>query len=119
MRTKDGKSRQFAFVGFQTEHEAEEGIKYFNKSYLDTFRITCEIARKVGDPNSPHPWNQYSSKKQEKVIDVGNKTPVLKVPALLVVENIARKYGVSKSDFSDQEADDLAVCIKAKRSLFL
>ncbi|GKU88806.1 hypothetical protein SLEP1_g3024 [Rubroshorea leprosula] len=42
MRTKDGKSRQFAFVGFQTEHEAEEGIKYFNKSYLDTFRITCE-----------------------------------------------------------------------------
>uniref|UniRef100_A0A6N2K351 RRM domain-containing protein n=1 Tax=Salix viminalis TaxID=40686 RepID=A0A6N2K351_SALVM len=39
MRTADGKSRQFAFVGFRTEHEAEEAIRYFNKSYLDTCRI--------------------------------------------------------------------------------
>jgi len=28
-----------------------------------------------------------------------------------VVENLARKYGVSKSDFLDREADDLAVRI--------
>lgn len=40
---RDGKSRQFAFIGFRTEHEAEEAIKYFNKSYLDTCRITCEV----------------------------------------------------------------------------
>lgn len=39
MRTADGKSRQFAFVGFRTEREAEDAIKYFNKSYLDTCRI--------------------------------------------------------------------------------
>ncbi|GLU21418.1 hypothetical protein SLE2022_375600 [Rubroshorea leprosula] len=128
MRAKDGKSRQFAFIGFRREHEAEEAIKYFNKSYLDTFRITCEIARKVGDPNAPHPWSQYSSKKQEKVIDVGNKTPVLKVPALLPrvklkmwandmtiapsanqndhvteKERVAKKEGKKKSVFVDVE----------------
>lgn len=40
---RDGKSRQFAFVGFRTEHEAEEAIRYFNKSYLDTCRIVCEV----------------------------------------------------------------------------
>ncbi|KAG8385072.1 hypothetical protein BUALT_Bualt03G0003500 [Buddleja alternifolia] len=43
MRTKDGKSRRFGFVGFRTEHEAEEAIKYFNKSFMDTCRITCEV----------------------------------------------------------------------------
>ncbi|XP_012835557.1 PREDICTED: multiple RNA-binding domain-containing protein 1-like [Erythranthe guttata] len=43
MRTKDGKSRQFGFVGFRTEHEAEEATNYFNKSFLDTCRITCEV----------------------------------------------------------------------------
>lgn len=43
MRTKDGKSRQFGFVGFRTEQEAEEALKYFNKSYLDTCRIICEV----------------------------------------------------------------------------
>lgn len=40
---RDGKSRQFAFIGFRTEREAEEAIKYFNKSYIDTCRITCEV----------------------------------------------------------------------------
>lgn len=40
---RDGKSRQFAFIGFRTDREAEEAIKYFNKSYIDTCRITCEV----------------------------------------------------------------------------
>ncbi|KAA8544700.1 hypothetical protein F0562_019453 [Nyssa sinensis] len=66
MRTKDGKSRQFGFIGYRTEHEAEEALKYFNNSFMDTCKIACEIARKVGDPNIPRPWSQYS-KKQEKL----------------------------------------------------
>ncbi|XP_038701815.1 multiple RNA-binding domain-containing protein 1 isoform X2 [Tripterygium wilfordii] len=75
MRTKDGNSRQFAFVGFRTEREAEEAINYFNKSYLDTCRITCELARSVGDPNIPRPWSRHSSKNEEKKIsDVTNVT---------------------------------------------
>ncbi|CAA2964808.1 multiple RNA-binding domain-containing 1 isoform X1 [Olea europaea subsp. europaea] len=65
MRTRDGKSRQFGFVGYRTEQEAEEAIKYFDKSFMDTRRITCEIAWKVGDPEIPRPWSRYSLKKQE------------------------------------------------------
>uniref|UniRef100_A0A5B7C6H3 Putative multiple RNA-binding domain-containing protein 1 n=1 Tax=Davidia involucrata TaxID=16924 RepID=A0A5B7C6H3_DAVIN len=68
MRTKDGKSRQFGFIGYRTEHEAEEALKYFNNSFMDTYKITCEIARKVGDPNIPRPWSRYS-KKQEKLAE--------------------------------------------------
>ncbi|RVX02752.1 Multiple RNA-binding domain-containing protein 1 [Vitis vinifera] len=60
----EGKSRQFAFIGFRTEQEAEEALKFFNNSYLDTCRITCEIARKVGDPDIPRPWSRYSLKKE-------------------------------------------------------
>ncbi|KAF5752818.1 multiple RNA-binding domain-containing protein 1-like isoform X2 [Tripterygium wilfordii] len=72
---RDGNSRQFAFVGFRTEREAEEAINYFNKSYLDTCRITCELARSVGDPNIPRPWSRHSSKNEEKKIsDVTNVT---------------------------------------------
>ncbi|XP_059625084.1 uncharacterized protein LOC132268271 isoform X2 [Cornus florida] len=73
MRTKDGKSRQFGFIGYRTEHEAEEALKYFNNSYFDTFRITCEIAHKVGDPNIPRPWSRHSLKKQEKSTEEGKK----------------------------------------------
>ncbi|KAI3864260.1 hypothetical protein MKX03_006093 [Papaver bracteatum] len=67
MRTRDGKSRQFAFIGFRTEQQAEEALKYFNNSYMDTSRITCEIAHKVGDANIPRPWSRHSATKKETV----------------------------------------------------
>ncbi|XP_059446252.1 multiple RNA-binding domain-containing protein 1 [Corylus avellana] len=82
MRTKDGKSRQFAFIGFRTEREAEEAIKYFNRSYVDTCRITCEIAHKVGDPNMPRPWSRYSLKKEGTVTEEGKKLAGAKISSL-------------------------------------
>lgn len=74
MRTKDGKSRQFGFVGFRSEREAEEALKFFNNSFMDTCRITCEIARKVGDPDIPRPWSRHTLKKQEKLTEEKNVT---------------------------------------------
>lgn len=67
MRTRDGKTRQFAFIGYRTEQEADEAIRYFNKSYLDTSRIICEVAQKEGDPNIPRTWSRYSKDKEEKL----------------------------------------------------
>ncbi|XP_010434383.1 PREDICTED: multiple RNA-binding domain-containing protein 1 isoform X3 [Camelina sativa] len=67
MRSIDGKSRQFAFIGYRSAQEAQEAIKYFNKSFLDTSRIFVEIAHKVGDENAPRPWSRISRKKEEKV----------------------------------------------------
>ncbi|CAH8345378.1 unnamed protein product [Eruca vesicaria subsp. sativa] len=67
LRSKEnGKSRQMAFIGFRSEQEAQEAIKYFNNSYLDTFRISVEIARRVGDENAPRPWSRHSLKKVEE-----------------------------------------------------
>ncbi|CAL5030112.1 unnamed protein product [Urochloa decumbens] len=65
IRTKDGKSRQFAFIGFRTNEDAEEALKYFNNTYIDTCKITCEVARKIGDPDAPRPWSRHSLKKSE------------------------------------------------------
>ncbi|KAL6995183.1 hypothetical protein U1Q18_005318 [Sarracenia purpurea var. burkii] len=70
---RDGKSRQFGFIGYRTEREAEEALKYFNNSYMDSSRITCEIACKVGDPSIPRPWGRYSLKKQEELSKVEKK----------------------------------------------
>ncbi|KAK9064342.1 hypothetical protein SSX86_015723 [Deinandra increscens subsp. villosa] len=66
IRTRDGQNRQFGFVGFRSEKEAAEALKFFNGSFMDTCRITCEIARKVHDPDMPRPWSRHSLKKQEK-----------------------------------------------------
>ncbi|XP_061355186.1 uncharacterized protein LOC133299715 [Gastrolobium bilobum] len=66
IRTKEGKSRRFGFIGFRTEHEAQEAIDYFNGTCLDTQKITCEVAQKLGDPSLPQPWSRYSKQKDNK-----------------------------------------------------
>ncbi|KAG9154878.1 hypothetical protein Leryth_026110 [Lithospermum erythrorhizon] len=65
----EGKSRQFGFVGFRSEEEAHDAINFFNNSYFDSCRITCEIARKIGDQDLPRPWSKYSLKTREKLTD--------------------------------------------------
>jgi multiple RNA-binding domain-containing protein 1 len=37
--TKDGKFRQFGFVGFKTEEEAKKAIEYFNETFIDASKI--------------------------------------------------------------------------------
>uniref|UniRef100_A0ACD5YAX3 Uncharacterized protein n=1 Tax=Avena sativa TaxID=4498 RepID=A0ACD5YAX3_AVESA len=65
IRTKDGKSRHLAFIGFRTNEEAAEALEYFNNTYIDTSKITCEVARKIGDPDAPRPWSRHSLKKPQ------------------------------------------------------
>jgi RNA recognition motif-containing protein len=45
--TGDGRSRQFGFVGYRTEAEASRARKFFDKSYINTSRLTVEIAMQV------------------------------------------------------------------------
>lgn len=49
VKTKSGKSRQLAFLGFRTDIQADEAINYFNNTFLETARIIVESAKKIGD----------------------------------------------------------------------
>ncbi|KAL7089774.1 hypothetical protein ACP275_13G203400 [Erythranthe tilingii] len=105
----DGKSRQFGFVGFRTEHEAEEATNYFNKSFLDTCRITCEIAQKVGDPNIPRPWSRHSLKKKENVSEEEERltgSEKEKTTTSSKVSTAVVPQGTSKKSTKDEAIDD-------------
>lgn len=67
IRTKEGKSRQFGFVGYRTEEEAQVAVKYFRNAFLDTCKLSCEVAFKIGDSNIPRPWSRHSQKKEEDI----------------------------------------------------
>lgn len=58
--TKDGKFRRFGFVGFKTEDQAKAALQHFNKSFIDTSKITVDIAKNLGDDSLPRPWSKYS-----------------------------------------------------------
>ena len=39
----DGTSRRFGFVGFKSPQEAERAKKWFNRSFIDSSRVTVDI----------------------------------------------------------------------------
>lgn len=65
LRTKNGKSRQFCFVGLKTPEAAEEVRKHYSRSFIDTSRISVEFAKPMGDNELPRPWSKYSKQKLE------------------------------------------------------
>lgn len=58
--TKDGKFRRFGFIGYKTEDQAQAALQHFNKSFIDTSKITVDIAKNLGDESLPRPWSKYS-----------------------------------------------------------
>nr|XP_060641431.1 probable RNA-binding protein 19 isoform X2 [Anolis sagrei ordinatus] len=60
--TKDGKFRKFGFIGFKSEEDAKAALTHFNKSFIDTARVSVEFCKSFGDPQKPRAWSKHSQK---------------------------------------------------------
>ncbi|XP_035514934.1 probable RNA-binding protein 19 [Morone saxatilis] len=58
--TKDGKFRKFGFVGFKAEDDANKALKHFNRSFVDTSRVTVEMCKAFGDPTKAKAWSKHT-----------------------------------------------------------
>lgn len=59
-------SRQFAFMGFKGEGDAERAIKRFNRSFMGTFKLTVEPAKEIGDNSVlQRAWSKHTKAKEE------------------------------------------------------
>ncbi|CAH1403451.1 unnamed protein product [Nezara viridula] len=58
--TSDGKFRNFAFIGFETEEEASNAIAALDKSFIGTHRIQVETCAGLGGSNKPKAWSKYA-----------------------------------------------------------
>ncbi|XP_075154380.1 putative RNA-binding protein 19 [Haematobia irritans] len=90
--TPDGKFRQFCFIGYQQEDEAQAAIKYFNNSAIQTSRIKVELCAKLGSEDKPPTWSKHSktNKKDSEIKEKKNKDVKPKVPSKL--EEIVQKH---------------------------
>ncbi|KAI8074728.1 hypothetical protein BC940DRAFT_249567 [Gongronella butleri] len=60
MRTSDGHSRRFGFIGYRNNQAAEAALKYFHGTFINTSKIVVEKAVPVGSEAIPRPWSKYS-----------------------------------------------------------
>ena len=72
LKTKDGRSRKIAFVGFQSSSHAESAVSYFDKSFAGTARLAVSLAfstKKKPPIAEFRPWSKHSegSSRNEKL----------------------------------------------------
>uniref|UniRef100_A0A3P9MVY9 Probable RNA-binding protein 19 n=1 Tax=Poecilia reticulata TaxID=8081 RepID=A0A3P9MVY9_POERE len=78
--TKEGKFRKFGFVGFKSEEDASRALKHFNKSFVDTSRVTVEMCKAFGDPTKGKAWSKHTqSSEQDKPSAAASTTDKKKV----------------------------------------
>nr|XP_057926453.1 probable RNA-binding protein 19 [Doryrhamphus excisus] len=75
--TKDGKFRKFGFVGFKSEEDASNALKHFNRSFVDTSRVTVEMCKSYGDSTKAKAWSKHTKTsapdKPSPPTKIGNK----------------------------------------------
>jgi len=49
--TKDGKFRQFAFIGYKSEEQAKLAQSHFDQTFIDTCKICVEQCANLGTYN--------------------------------------------------------------------
>lgn len=64
-KKNSGESRRFAFIGFKDINDAENAVKFFNGSFIDTAKISVELAKSFSDPNVPVSWKDKRKQREE------------------------------------------------------
>ncbi|XP_025831297.1 probable RNA-binding protein 19 [Agrilus planipennis] len=107
--TPDGKFRQFGFVGYQNEKEAEEAIIYFNNSRIKTNKIVVQPCALLGDEGKPKTWSKYTNDrvKDHPPVSVDNENDK-KANKVKIIELLEKK-----------EENNTEACIKKKEKVKL
>lgn len=58
--TKDGKFRNFGFIGYRTEEQASQAKEYFDGTCVNSMKITVQICANLGDEKKPRAWSKYA-----------------------------------------------------------
>ncbi|XP_020803805.1 probable RNA-binding protein 19 [Drosophila serrata] len=66
--TPDGKFRQFCFVGYSSEDEAQAAIRHLDNTCIQTSRVRVESCAALGSESKPQSWSKYA-KDSKKNLD--------------------------------------------------
>ncbi|XP_028162960.1 probable RNA-binding protein 19 [Ostrinia furnacalis] len=58
--TKDGKFRNFGFIGYRTEEQAQAAREYFDGTCIKSMKIEVQVCANLGDEKKPRAWSKYA-----------------------------------------------------------
>ncbi|KAK6204640.1 multiple RNA-binding domain-containing protein 1 [Scheffersomyces amazonensis] len=67
MKKRNGESRRFAFIGYKSMADAEDAVRYFNNSFIDTARIDVQLAKTFSDPTVPLSFKEKRRLDEERL----------------------------------------------------
>lgn len=59
--TKDGKFRNFGFVGYRTEEQSTLAREHFDGTFINSMKINVQICANLGDEKKPRAWSKYAT----------------------------------------------------------
>lgn len=87
LKHKDGKFRQFGFVGYENEESAVDAVKFLNNTFIGTSKIKVEVCSILGDESKPKSWSKYAKdsevykKKNDKKSEEEDDEPAEEISA--------------------------------------
>jgi multiple RNA-binding domain-containing protein 1 len=114
LKTQDGISRRFAFIGYKTEEQARFAVKYFNNTYIDTCKIIVDLSKPCDDSTLPRPWSKYSKGSSAYEKRMKRDGMYIKDTGILEIENKA-----IKSQRTEMPQEDISLAHDSKFEEFL
>ncbi|XP_054730684.1 probable RNA-binding protein 19 [Anastrepha obliqua] len=101
--TPDGKFRQFCFIGYRSEEEAQEAIKYFNNTCIQTSRIKVELCAALGSDDKPQARSKSARKAEAEKVQMESQKEMHEKKNNKKVSSLDEIMGKHKDDPDFQE----------------